>query len=344
MTKAEERKQTYRQAVDRAMEWICGHQMEDGSLGPVETMSHYMLVPASLLYGRRPEAAARLMPVMRRLFLRPEGGFNPPEILAGRVSAFQERGYAPGWMIYSSHLNFAYDISLRSMPSLLNLQDPVTGGMFGSLEHAEEGKGIINAAVTCVACGAAVLTGYTDAARRMGDHLIGNILANNPDLGTAFYPIWDTERGLRTDDEAPATPNVPRVLKRYEPGQHHFLSGMFIGALVELYRVFREQRYLDAALQVYEFAAGGTPAIYESTASHKFAWGCAWLYQETGDAAHLESACRLADYLCRIQESDGSFVHWAFVKSSADWPYSPRLNITAQFSLWIARTLQALSL
>ncbi|MCX6622555.1 MAG: hypothetical protein NTY38_16100, partial [Acidobacteria bacterium] len=212
------------------------------------------------------------------------------------------------------------------------------------LEDAEAGKGIINTAVTCVACGAAALTGYTAEAKRMGDHLIDNVLANNPDLGNALYPIWDTERGLRTDDEAPASPNVPRVLRRFEPAQHHFLSGMLIGAMVDLYRIFGEQRYLDAALQVYEFAAGGTAAIYESTASHKFAWGCAWLYQVTGDAAHLESACRLSDYLCRIQEADGSFVHWAFVKSADEWPYSPRLNITAQFSLWIARTLQALAL
>jgi hypothetical protein len=326
------------------MDWICSHQLDDGSFGPVETMSHYMLAGASLLYGRRPEAAARLMPALRRLFVKPEGGFNAPEILAGRASALQERGYGPSWMIYSSHLNFAYDISLRAMPTLLRLQDPKSGGMFGRLEDAEAGKGIINTAVTCVACGAAVLTGHTAEARRMGDHLIDNVLQSNPDLGNAFYPIWDTERGLRTDDEAPASPNMPRVLRRFEPAQHHFLSGMLMGAMVDLYRLFRERRYLDAALQVYEFAAGGTPAIYESTASHKFAWGCAWLYQETGDAAHLESACRLSDYLCGIQEADGSFVHWAFVKSAAEWPYSPRLNITAQFSLWIARTLQALEL
>ena len=116
---------------------------------------------------------------------------------------------------------------------------------------------------------------------------------------------------------------------------------MLLGAFVDLYRITAEQRYLDAALQVWDFAANGTPAIYESTASHKFAWGASWLYQVTGKAEHLESACRLADYLCRIQEADGSFVHWAFVKTSAEWPYSPRLNITAQFALWIARTLQA---
>ena len=50
----------------------------------------------------------------------------------------------------------------------------------------------------------------------------------------------------------------------------------------------------------------------------------------------------MCDYLVTTQDPDGSFVHCAFVKSSADWPYSPRLNITAQFALWIRRTLDLL--
>ena len=138
------------------------------------------------------------------------------------------------------------------------------------------------------------------------------------------------------------SPNVPRVLHRFESNQGHFLTGMMIAFLTDLYRVTKEAKYLDAALTIYTFAAGGTSAIYESTASHKFAWGCAWLYRQTGIAEHLESACRVSDYLVRTQEEDGSFVHWAFVKSSAEWPYSPRLNVTGQFALWISRTLDLL--
>jgi hypothetical protein len=245
-------------------------------------------------------------------------------------------------MIYSSHLNLALDISLRAMPQLLSLQDSRSGGMFGTAEDAERGRGIINAAVTSVACQAALVTGRLEAARRMADHLVDNLLAHNRELHERFYPIWDTEHGLRTDEDAPISPNMPRVLLRHEPGQHHFLSGMMIAVLVDAYGTFDDTKYLDAALALYEFAAGGTPAIFHSTASHKFAWGCAWLYRQTGDARHLESACRVCDYLVEIQEGDGSFVHWAFVRSADEWPYSPRLNITAQFALWISRTLHLL--
>lgn len=74
-----------------------------------------------------------------------------------------------------------------------------------------------------------------------------------------------------------------------------------IGFLTDLHRATGVNKYLDAAVALYEFGAGGNPAIYRSTASHKFAWGCAWLYGLTGKAEHLESACRMCDYLaaCR---------------------------------------------
>jgi hypothetical protein len=342
MSLTEQRKQLYRQSVDRAIGWMLAHQQADGGFGPIERMSHCMLTGAALLYTGHAEAAARFMPAMKKLYVRPQGGFDPPEIRAGVKGSLSERGYAPSWMIYSSHVNLAFDISLPAMRQLLELQDPATGGMFGSLEDARRGQGIIHTAVTSVACEAAIATGYLAEARRMADHLVDNVLGRNPDLSKALYPVWDTEGGIRTDAQTPAFPNMPAVLVRNEPHQHHYLTGMMIGALTDFYRVSRESKYLDAALAIYQFAAHGTPAIYESTASHKFAWGCTWLYRETGTAEHLESACRISDYLAGIQEADGSFVHWAFVKSAQDWPYSPRFNITGQFALWIARTLASL--
>ena len=336
------RKELYKRSVENGMKWILSHQITDGSFGKVETMSHYMVLGASLLYTGNAEAAARLVPALRRLFVREDGSFDPPEVRAGRQSALQERGYSPSWMIYSCHLNHAFDISLRAMPYLLRLQDPKTGGMFGTWEHAQAGKGIINTAVTSVAGQAALTTGYVDEAKRMGDHLVKNVIRNNPDLSKRFYPIWDTEHGVRTDAEAPQSANMPRLLQRFEPNQHHYITGMIMGFLVELYEVTRESSYLDGAKAIYDFAAGGNEHIYRNTLSHKFAWGCAWLYRQTQVTKYLESACRVCDYLVEIQEPDGSFVHWGLVKSADEWPYSPRLNITAQFTLWISRTMDLL--
>lgn len=337
-----ERRRTYGAAVDRAMNWMVSHQEPDGGYGPVVSLSHYMALGAALLYCGRAAAAARLMPHLKKRFVAPDGDFDMPEIRARKPGSLLERRYAPAWVVFSAHVNLAFDISLPAMPHLLRYQDPQTGGMFGTIEDCKRGKGIIHAGVTGIAGQAALTTGYVVEAKRMGRHILDNLMAKNPDLNAAFYPIWDTERGLRIDQDAPAAPNLPSVIKRQEPGQHHFLTGILIAFLTDLYRVTRERKYLDGAIQLYEFADGGTPAIYETTASHKFAWGCAWLYRETGQPEHLESACKMCDYLLTTQDDDGSFVHRAFVKSGDEWPYSPRLNITGQFALWIVRTLQML--
>ena len=187
------------------------------------------------------------------------------------------------------------------------------------------------------------MTGHVEEARRMGDFLVDNLIGENPDLTKAFYPIWDTQRGLRTDGDAPPAPNMPRVLLRDTPEQHHFLTGFIMAYLTDLYRITADVKYLDGAITMYEFADGGTDELYRRTASHKFGWGCSMLYRETGDAQHLESACRIADFLVdEAQDSDGSMVHYSFIDSSTNWAYSPRLNITAQFALWIKKALDLL--
>jgi hypothetical protein len=341
-TSTRSRKADYLKAVARAQEWILSHQEPDGGFGPaVETLSHHMAVPASLLQTGHPAEAAKLVPYMKGRFILADGTFNMPEWKAGRPGALFEYCYAPSWVIYGGHLNGAFDVSLPAMPHILEFQDPQTGGMFGSPKDKDQRKGLISAPVTCIAGQAALTTGYVAEAKRMGDHIL-RLIAENPDLNKEFYPAWDTERGLLTGADTPNFPNMPRVLVRNVEGQHHYLTGMIIGYLSDLFRATGERKYLDGAEIIYEFAADGSPAIYQNTLSHKFAWGCSWLYRSTGKAEHLESACRVCDYLMGIQEQDGTFVHYGLVKSAADWPYSPRLNTTAQFSLWIHRTASLL--
>jgi hypothetical protein len=214
--------------------------------------------------------------------------------------------------------------------------------MFSNQDDAARKSGVLNPAVTCIACQAALATGHMPEAVRMADHIVDNVLAHNPDLNTALYPLWHSERGLLTSDDTPGLPNAPRILDRYATGQHHYLTGMMIGVLTDVYRALGERKYLDAAEVVYAFATPGDPAVHENSLSHKLAWGCAWLYRITGDARHLETACQVCDYLLKCQETDGSFVHWGIVKSSAEWTISPRMNITAQFALWISRTANLL--
>ena len=336
------RKASYLEAVSRAQEWIVSHQQADGGFGSeVETFSHHMAVPGSFLQTGHPAEAAKLVAYIKKRFMQADGAFNMPEWKAGRPSALFEYCYAPSWVVYGAHVNGAFDLSFPAMPHILQFQDQATGGMFGSPQDKDRKNGLISAPVTCIAGQAALTTGYVKEAKRMADHIL-RLLEQNPDLNKEFYPAWDTERGLLTGSDTPSFPNMPRVIVRNSAGQHHYLTGMIIAYLSDLFRATGERKYLDGAETIFQFAAGGVPAIYENTLSHKFAWGCAWLYRATGKSEHLEAACRVCDYLVKIQETDGTFVHYGLVKSAAEWPYSPRLNTTAQFSLWIQRTANLL--
>lgn len=338
MNSSTDRKQSYRDSIDRAMKWILSHQEEDGSFGEIISVSHYMALGASLHFNGYDDEASRLMPIIKKTYIAEDGDFVPPT----KEASLRELYYAPSWAIYSAHLCSALDISMPGIAHVLKFQDPQTGGIFGSAQAHDCGKGIIHPAVTSLGGLAALATGHLPEAKRMADHIVDNLIAKNPDLNKAFYPAWHTESGVWTGDDLPISTNMPNVLLRDEPGQHHFLTGMMIAFLSELYRTTEDRKYLDGALTLYEFSAGGTPAIYENTLSHKFAWGCAWLYRQTGQAEHLESACRLCDYFVSIQEADGTFAHLGAGFPSANFPYSPRMGVTSQFALWMRHTLDVL--
>lgn len=335
----EDRKQRYQGSIDRAMAWMLSHQEEQGSFGDVRSMAHYMALGASLLYNGAPREAARLLSYMRRTYITPEGDFDMPEIREGIVGRLQECRYMPSWVIFSAHVNLAYDISMQGIPHVLRYQHAGSGGLFGSEEDCDAGRGVVNTASTCLGGIAATATGRVAEATRMGDHVVDHLIGANPDLNRAFYPIWVTDHGLRTDEDAPASPNVPKVILRNEPAQGHFLTGMMMVFLCDLYQATRDRKYLDGALTLYEFGAGESSMIYENTLSHKFAWGCAWLYRQTGESRHLESACRMCDHLVSTQERDGSYL---MDGAPPDWPYQSRLNLSSQFVLWIRFTLNLL--
>ncbi len=338
MNSTRDRKKLYKDSIDRAMKWILSHQEEDGGFGDIISLSHYMALGASLHYNGYDEEASRLMPFIKKTYVTNDGDFVPPT----KEASLRELYYAPSWTIYSVHLCSAVDISIPGISHVLKFQDPQTGGIFGTAQAHDCGKGIIHPAVTSLGGLATLTTGHVAQAKRMADHIVDNLIAKNPDLNKAFYPAWDTETGLFTSDDLPLSTNMPKVLLRDEPGQHHFLTGMMITFLSTFYETTKDRKYLDGAITLYDFSAGGTPAVYENTLSHKFAWGCASLYRQTGQSKHLDSACRMCDYLVSIQEADGTFVHLGTGVSSEDFPYSPRMGITSQFALWIRHTLNLL--
>ena len=121
VSKLHDRRARYQESVDRAASWILSNQQEDGGFGEVESLTHYMALPASLLYLGHPDAATRLMPYLKGKYQKPNGDFDfpPPDAKPGHLA---EAKYGPAWMVFSAHVTLAFDMSLPAMPYLLQYQ------------------------------------------------------------------------------------------------------------------------------------------------------------------------------------------------------------------------------
>jgi DUF1680 family protein len=113
---------------------------------------------------------------------------------------------------------------------------------------------------------------------------------------------------------------------------------LLIACLSDLHRATGEEEYLQGAVRLFDFALT-SPDIGAAATAHKHAWGCAKLYLATHDPTHLEVGCRVADYLANIQQPDGSWLYHGIFRSLAEQGRAVTVNITSQFSAWVAMVL-----
>ena len=249
--------------------------------------------------------------------------------------------YAPSLVVLSAHPNGFYDISLPVMAEILRFQDPQTGGVFGHPQARDAAAGLIMPHVTAMVGNAALCTGQLAAARRIGDYLL-HLLAIQPDLENRFYSFFDTRQGLITE----APPELSKIyfgtFERHQPKQHYYLLGLLMATLSDLHLATGEKKYLDGATTIFEFASGCHADLYANTLNHKLVWGCSRLYAATGDARHLEMAMRVADFLVRVQDPPGTWLHSGLLASYEQQGYGLTIECVSQLCIWLSRLLQVM--
>jgi hypothetical protein len=338
MPTTSERIESYRAATEKAGAWLAGAQQPDGSYGPgAETLSDVETAGICLQLTGHSEHAWRLLRHIRKTYFRADGSFDQPQ----DEMTLSEWTYAPSWTAVSAHLNGFFDLSYPAMDAILRFQDPVTGGLFGHPEAQASGQGVIVPTVTAIGGLAAITTGRIAEARRIGDYVLA-LLAAQPDLEHCFYPFYDTRDGLITHTAPELGPEYFGTFERRAPKQHYWLLGALMAFLSELYLATGEQKYLDGAKAVFEFGDGCHEDLYCNTLNHKYLWGCARLYHVSGDLRPLEAAMRIADFLVRIQEPDGTWWHSGFIPVREQQTPVGTVDVTSQFCIWLVKLLQVL--
>ena len=186
-----------------------------------------------------------------------------------------------------------------------------------------------------------MVTGRIDAARRMGDYVL-HLIAAQPDFDTRFYPCCDTRKGLLTEGLPDGVSTYLDTFERQAPGQHYWLLGLLMAFLSNLYLATYDKVYMDSATALFEFGAGCHADLYSNTLNHKYLWGCARLYHATGDPLYLETALRIADFLVRIQEPEGTWWHSGFIQVRDHQTMGVTTEVTSQFCIWLVKLLQVM--
>jgi hypothetical protein len=97
------------------------------------------------------------------------------------------------------------------------------------------------------------------------------------------------------------------VLKRDSPNQLYFFLGYFGLFMTKLFQATREQRFLDSAKSVMDFALTCHESICLYSFSHTVAYAAALLAVETTEAKYRRFAIGIGEYLISIQSEEGFF-------------------------------------
>ena len=336
--KCSERRERYEHAVSQSLAWLANQQESDSSFGldVNEGVNPIFVIPMTYLWGGMPSRCFGIIERIRSLYIQQDGTLYRPaasKIITDRMQV----PYALGWVIRATAACGAQDVPRILADRLAYFQHKDSGGLFGTQEHADHAKGIIDLASTGMGGLGFLATGQLDRACAAGDYL-AKWLTRQDDSQTRLLCQWHTEQGLLNEEassEQPVNPNAPLIIGHNKPYTGYWLSGILLAFLAELYMITGRQSYLNTASQVFDFTEA-SPELGNVCAAHKFAWGAARLFVAKNDRRYIEAACRVADRLVQAQHPEGYFVHEDFCSIDDEIPQRPKVSVTSQFGAWIS--------
>jgi hypothetical protein len=215
-----------------------------------------------------------------------------------------------------------------------------SGGFCASLDPAEQQR--IDPLFTAVGGWVSLYTACLRRAVQAGDFLVG-LIDGQPEMPERFYFQTDTRTGQCVTD-VPEGETVMYFADRQKTRQHFFYAGALMGFLSDLYRATADQRYLDAAVRMFEFEQGMPPESFAWPSKCKVGWGAALLYSVTKDPAHRAMAEHVADVtFLAAQRDDGSWPVLNFlIRDDGTGVPLPEVEVTAEFSFEFQEMVKAM--
>lgn len=294
----------------RAVGFLAAHLRPDGSFGPgaPDLGAHYR-APAALAAAGWAEGAQRVLDHVARTWLGSEGCL--------RAAAGDDELWAlsNAWFALAAQRVGRYELVGPVLRSLLRASD---GGGF----CVDEGGVAVTDLRATVSVGLTLLAaGRTERALAAGTWVADLVTAQDAD--GELYLRRRGEVIIRDFEPGSSFLHVARV---GQPRQPWLVVGHAIGFLVQLARATGDRGLLEPAGRLMSLVRSEQSLLRDPTAC-KVAWGAALWAQDTGDAAALAMAGRMAAWLVEAQAPDGGWAPGARL--------SDRLSRTADAATWL---------
>jgi hypothetical protein len=185
----------------------------------------------------------------------------------------------------------------------------------------------------------AAITGLVDDARRVGEWL-ERLLEAQPDFPNRLYTMWSRQSGLLID--VPEGENPSHIVNiASEEQQYHYNGGIAAAALVHIWMVTGEDRWLKLARTYQSFSIQSTPLQFNTRQVCKSAWGSGLLTLAIRNGDYEDWLIGMANWFADLQRADGS---WTNTPGLDPNPTESRLvEITAEFVVHLDTTIAALA-
>lgn len=290
-------------ACRRAADWILEQQRPDGVIGDPAHGFKYYRGPWALGLMGEVEAALALCAWIRHNLLTERG-------LDGEARMLRDGwAYRDSALIVGAQMLGQYDLSLGLVDSLLEWQDPVSGGFANDAGPGGEPSDEMDIPYAAGPGFALLATGRVEAAREVASFL-QKIYDAQEELPERFYCFWSrtTQRPIIPSD--PAFEQRLVVENQVDAMQRWTIGGIAAGFLGRLYLADPNPGYLELARKYQAFSMSATEDQFKYPSVCKSSWGAALLHQVTGEEAYEQWLLRMARWYLDTQESDGWWRPW----------------------------------
>jgi hypothetical protein len=340
-----EQVEKYNATVRRTVEWAYNNQENLDKERDIQ--AHYKAPYLWAVTGDM-KMAGRYRKLVRERFLQEDGDFR----IAENVKGFQEFPctvhnqyiYANGWLISGLQKLGAFEIVNKALEFILRFQDPEYGGFYYAFDAEKKkiDKSLMDSSSTSSAGMALLNCGHLPPARRGGDFIL-RLLELQPQPDRYFFSCMKPDGALHTDvfeseDQWDANSRKQKCLSTEGDGENEltWLIGKPTKFLTRLYTATGEKKYLDGAIQCFNFFHKLDKKAWQNFASCKTMWAGAELYRITGEKIFAETALRILDFYCETQSPSGSWVHTLWYGSESDQAFTWTSDITHEYGAEIS--------